>query len=373
MNRTHPWIAVLALVTAACRNQAQANPPAAPDTGARERAPVHLSPEQARAIGVAFAVVERGPLMRTVRTLGQIVPAEPNLAEVTTKFDGFVDQLLVNATGSTVRRGQPLLTIYSPMLVAAQEELLAAKRLASLDSTEQPLVEAARRRLAYWDISREQIELLERTGEVTKTLTFNAPAQGIVLEKLVTAGQAVTAGTKLYRIADLSSVWIEAAVFEQDLSVVRTGSPVSAEFTAYPGRTFTGRVSFVWPTVDEASRSGRVRVAFANPRGELRPGMYATLLFDAIIQRAALNVPADAVVQTGARNLVFVVGPSGAFEPREVVLGARAGDRFQIVSGVAQGDRIVASANFLVDAESRLTAGQGGSMPEMHMGTERRP
>jgi RND family efflux transporter MFP subunit len=194
-----------------------------------------------------------------------------------------------------------------------------------------------------------------------------------VLEKLVVAGQAVTAGMRLYRIADLSTVWIEAAVFEQDLSLVRTGAPVSAEFAAYPGRKFNGRASFVWPTVDDSSRSGRVRVAFSNPRGELRPGMYATLLFDAIIDRDALNVPADAVVQTGERNLVFVVAPSGALEPREVVLGARAGDRLQIVSGVAQGERIVASANFLVDAESRLTAGQVGSMPGMNMGTEKRP
>ncbi len=390
MKRALMGIAVLALAAAACRKQAEADPmagmdmtdTAAADSGPVERAPVRLTVEQARAVGVRFTVVQRGPLTRTVRSVGQVVPAEPKLAEITTKIDGFIERLFVNATGTAVRRGQPLLTLYSPMLVAAQEELLAARRLAaSVDSTDseawrngQVLLEASRRRLSYWDISREQIERLERTGEVTKTLTLDAPVDGIVLEKMVVSGQAVMPGMKLYRIADLSTVWIEGAVFEQDLGLVRIGAPVSAEFTAYPGRTFEGRASFVWPTVDETSRSGRVRVEVPNPGGALRPGMYATLLFEAVVSRDAVNVPAEAVVQTGERNLVFVVGQSGALEPRAVLLGARAGDRFQIDSGLAAGERIVASANFLVDAESRLTTGAGmANMPGMNMGSEKRP
>lgn len=366
----------------ACRKPAEANPMVGMDGSTGERAPVHLSAEQARAIGVTFTVVQQGPLTRTVHTLGQVVPAEPNLAEITTKIDGFVEHLFVAATGTSVRRGQPLLTIYSPMLVSAQEELLAAKRLAaSVDSSDdeawrngQALVEASRRRLSYWDISREQIDRLERTGEVTKTLTLDAPFDGVVLEKMVVQGQAVMPGMKLYRLANLATVWIEGAVFEQDLHLVQLGAPVSAEFTAYPGRRFDGRVSFVWPTVDEASRSGRVRVQLSNARGELRPGMYATLFLQALVARNAVNVPAEAVVQTGERNLVFVVASSGALEPREVVLGGRAGDHFQIDSGLVAGERIVASANFLVDAESRLTAGPGMStMPGMNMGSEKRP
>ena len=388
MKRALTLIAVLGLSTvAACRKQAQADAMAGMDMsgdsasvdsgrGTAERAPVQLSAAQARAVGVTFTVVQRGVLTRTVRSLGQVVPAEANLAEITTKIDGFVEQLFVNATGTSVRRGQPLLTLYSPMLVAAQEELLAAKRLDSVAHSPdtEALLEASRRRLSYWDISRDQIDRLERTGEVTKALTLNAPLDGIVLDKMVVAGQAVMPGMKLYRIADLRTVWIEGAVFEQDLGLIRAGALVSADFTAYPGRSFEGRVSFVWPTVDEASRSGRVRVVFSNPRNELRPGMYATLLFDAVVDRNGVNVPAEAVVQTGERNLVFVVGPSGALEPREVVLGGRAGDRFQILSGLAASERIVASANFLVDAESRLTAGTGaGNMPGMNMGTEKRP
>ncbi len=376
------------LVAAACRAKPEADAmagmdmgePAAGDSGRAERAPVHLSAEQARAIGVTFTVVERGRLARMVRTVGQVVPAEPGLADITTKIDGFVEELYVDATGVTVRRGQPLLTLYSPMLVAAQEELLAAKRLSvAVDSADretwrnaQALLAAARRRLAYWDISADQIERLERTGEVMKTLALKAPVDGVVLEKMVVAGQSVMSGTKLYRIADLRTVWIEGAVFEQDLAFIRVGAPVRAELAAYPGRPVNGRVSFVWPTVDEQSRSARVRVAFPNPAGLLKPGMYATLFFDVLVGGDVLQVPAEAVVQTGERNLVFVVGPDGALAPREIVLGARAGGRFQVLSGLAGGERIVASANFLVDAESRLVTGAATAMPGMDMGTEQK-
>ncbi len=351
--------------------------PASADTGkALGREPVHLTPAQARAIGVTYVAVERGPLERTVRTVGQVVPAEPKLAEITPKIEGFVDQLYVDATGILVRRGQPLLTLYSPMLVAAEEELLTARRLAaSLDSTDadawrnaQALVEAARRRLAYWDISADQIDRLERTGEVTKMLTLAAPFDGVVLEKMVVAGQGVMPGMKLYRLADLSTVWIEGDVFEQDLALIRVGAPARVEIAAYPGRTVTGRVSFVWPVVEEQSRTGRVRVVLANPGGTLKPGMYATLFFDARLDRDALSVPAEAVVMTGERNLVFVVGRDGVLEPREVTLGVRAGERVQILRGLAAGERIVASGNFLVDAESRLATGAGmAGMPGMNM------
>jgi len=388
MKRALTWIAVVAVaVLAACRKQAQADAmvgmdmsdSTAADSGMAGRAPVHLTPEQARAVGVTFTVVERGPLARMIRTVGQVVLAEPGLADITTKIDGFVDELYVDATGVTVHRGQPLLTLYSPMLVAAQEELLAAKRLAAaVDSTDreawrnaQALFEASRRRLTYWDISSDQIERLERTGEVTKTLALKAPFDGVVLEKMVVAGQSVMAGMKLYRIADLRTVWIEGAVFEQDLAFVRVGAPVRAELVAYPGRFVDGRVSFVWPTVDEQSRSARVRVAFPNPGGLLKPGMYATLFLEAVIGTAVLQVPAEAVVQTGERDLVFVVGPSGALEPREIVLGPRAGTHFAVLRGLTGGERIVASANFLVDAESRLVTGGGmAGMPGMETRTE---
>jgi Cu(I)/Ag(I) efflux system membrane fusion protein len=328
---------------------------------------------------VTYATVARGPLARTVRTVGQFVPAEPRLGDVTAKIDGYVEALYVSATGAPVRRGQPLLALYSPMLVAAQEELLAARRLAAaVDSTDadasrsaQALVAAARRRLAYWDITAEQIERLERTGEATKTLTLVAPSDGYVLEKAVVAGQSVSPGMTLYRLADLSTLWIEGEVFERDLALVHVGAPATAEVVAYPGRPFRGRVSFIWPVVDAQSRTARVRVEFANRGGALKPGMYATLFFEGAVGADVLHVPAEAVVMTGERNLVFVVQPDGMLAPREISLGARAGDRYQVLAGLAEGERVVASANFLVDAESRLST--GATMPGMPGMPEHRP
>ncbi|HEY6108560.1 MAG TPA: efflux RND transporter periplasmic adaptor subunit [Gemmatimonadales bacterium] len=350
----------------------------AADTTPADRQAVHLTADQARAIGVRFTVVTRGPLSREVRTVGQVVPAEPNLADITPKIEGFVDRLFVDATGVPVRRGQPLLAIYSPMLVSAQQELLTAIHLAqSVDSTApeasrnaQDLVAAARRRLAYWDISAEQIDRLERTGEVTKNLTLVAPFDGVVMEKMVVAGQGVMPGMKLYRLANLSTVWVEGEVFEQDLGLIRVGAPLHVELAAYPGRTFTGRVSFVWPMVEAQSRTGRVRVVLANPQGLIKPGMYATLLFEATLGRDLLSLPAEAIVQTGERNLVFVLTGDGALAPREVTVGGRADGRIQILGGVAEGDRVVASANFLIDAESRL--GTGAAMTGMP-GMEHKP
>ena len=343
----------------------------APSGATPQREPVHLTPAQAQAIGVTYTTVARGPLARAVRTVGQFVPAEPNVGEVTTRIDGFVEEVYVNATGVQVRKGQPLLALYSPMLVAAQEELLTALRLAAtVDSnteaarSAQALVSAARRRLAAWDISPAQIERVERTGQATRTMTLVAPFDGSVLEKMVVTGQGVMPGMTLYRIADLSTLWIEGAVFERDLALVRVGAPATADVAAYPGRPFRGRVSFISPVMDPESRTARVRVAFANRGGALKPGMYATLFIEGALGGDVLNVPAEAVVMTGERNLVFVVRPDGMLVPQEVTLGPRAGDRYQVLAGVAEGERIVASANFLVDAESRLGA-TGTLMPAM--------
>jgi Cu(I)/Ag(I) efflux system membrane fusion protein len=351
--------------------------------GGPQREPVHLTPAQARAIGVTYSTVARGPLARSVRTVGQFVPAEPGLGDVTTKVDGFVEALYVDATGVPVRKGQPLLALYSPMLVAAQEELLAAVRLAaSVDSagegarSAEALVGAARRRLAYWDISAAQIERLERTGQVTKSLNLTAPFDGYVVDKMVVTGQAVMPGMTLYRMANLSTLWVEGEVFERDLALVSLGAAATAEVAAYPGRPFRGRVSFISPVMDPQSRTARVRVEFRNPRGALKPGMYATLFFEGAIGADVLHVPAEAVVMTGERNLVFVVQQDGMLVPREVTLGFRAGDRYQVLAGVTEGQRIVASANFLVDAESRLGVAGMPAMPGMRAGGDtagRRP
>lgn len=341
-------------------------------TGQMLRQSVHLSPATERALGITYTTVRRESLTRSIRTVGRIEAPEPRVADITPKIDGFVDRLAVSFTGETVRRGQPLLTLYSPMLVAAQEELLTAKRLtdrvdpASGDAwrNAQAMLDATRRRLEYWDITADQIALIEEKGQVTKTLTLVAPFAGIVLEKDVFEGQQVMAGMRLYRIADLSTVWVEGDVFEQDLQFVRVGSQAHIEVSAYPGVHLMGRVSFVYPTVEERSRTNRVRVTVPNRDLRLKPGMFATVYFDAQIGPNVLTVPTEAVVVTGERNLVFVRDTTGTLSPREVVVGARAGDRVQLLRGLDEGETIVASANFLVDAESRLGV-TGGSMPGM--------
>jgi len=368
-----------AVAVGACRRKAPppvvAATPGDTSAGLATRSPVHLTPAQMSAIGVTYTVVQTGALTRTVRTVGQVVAPESGLVDVTTKVDGYVERLYVATTGAAVRRGDPLLAIYSPMLVAAEQELLTAVHLArSVDSTDhdaainaQVLVSAARRRLAYWDISADQIARLEQTGEITKTLTLAAPVTGVVLDKAVVEGQAVQAGMQLYRLANLSSVWLAGDVFEQDLAAVHNGAPARVEFASYPGRAWAGHVTFVSPIVDSMSRTATVRVSLDNAGGLLKPGMYGTLFLTSSLDANVAHVPAEAVVMTGERNLVYVVRSDGALAPREVVLGLRAGDQIQVLSGLRPGDRIVASANFLVDAESRLaTDGSGmAGMPGM--------
>jgi Cu(I)/Ag(I) efflux system membrane fusion protein len=340
------------------------------------REPVHLTTEQERALGVAYAAVGTMDLERTIRTVGRIEASEDRVADVTPKVDGFVEELFVSTTGEPVRAGTPLLRLYSPDLVAAQEELLTAMRLAArVDpsaeeayASAQALLQAAERRLAFWDITRDQVEALKESGEVSRTLTLVSPVTGIVMEKAVNSGQRVSPGQLLYRIADLSEVWVEGDVFEQDLQLIGTGSQAHIEVSAYPGEHRMGQVSFVYPTVDVGSRTNRVRVTMPNGDLTLKPGMFATIFFDTSIGEDVLAVPMEAVVVTGERNLVFVRDDDGMLQPREVVLGAGAGDYVQILGGLDVGEVIVQSANFLVDAESRLGS-SGGSMPGMQHGS----
>ena len=342
--------------------------------GAAVRQAVHLSAAEERALGVVYTAVRRRQLTRTVRTVGRIEVPEPNVVDITPKIDGFVERLFVNSTGEAVRRGQALLSLYSPDMVAAQEELLTAKRMADRVDPRageawhnaDEMLTAARRRLEYWDITADQIARIEESGEVSKALTLVAPFTGIVLEKHVVQGQRITAGMQLYRLADLTEVWVEGDVFEQDLQFVRAGAQAHIEVSAYPGEHVMGRVSFIYPVVDERTRTNRVRVTVANPGTRLKPGMFATMFFDAEIGNV-VAVPVQAVVQTGERSLVFHRHADGSLHPHEVVLGARAGDLVQVLAGLEEGVEIVASANFLVDAESRLGS-TGSGMPGMQHG-----
>ncbi|HEY3287684.1 MAG TPA: efflux RND transporter periplasmic adaptor subunit [Gemmatimonadaceae bacterium] len=348
-------------------------------TGAGAATPVMMSAADQRRIGVTFAVATLGPLAKEVRTVGQVTFDETRLRTISPKIDGWVDQLFVNATGQLVASGEPLLTVYSPMLVSAQEELLLAKRLAhdvtaaGADARQNAadLLASARRRLSYWDIPAGEIAEIERTGQVQKTLTLRATASGYVLQKNVVAGQKIMAGDALYRVADLSTVWVEGEVFEQDMANVRTGQSVHADFDALTGRHLMGRISYIYPTLDPQTRTVRVRVVLANPGLQLKPGMYATLLIAGTARPRVLTVPRTAVLSTGERSIVFVRDTSGHLTPREVALGASNDERVEILRGLEAGETVVSSATFLVDAESNLGTALGGmgNMPGMEMTT----
>ena len=351
--------------------------------GAQKEQPVTLSPEQGRRIGVTYAVATLGGMDNEVRTVGLITFDETRQRTISPKIDGFVERLYVNSTGQPVSVGQPLLTIYSPMLVQAQEELLLAKRLqrevsaASGDAqrSASDLLESARRRLASWDIPQGEIAAIERSGQVRRTLTLYSTATGYVLEKSVVAGQRIMAGDALYKVADLRTVWVEGDVFEQDLANVRLGQVVHADFQSLPGEHRMGRISYVYPTVNPETRTAKVRVVFANQDLRLKPGMYATIRIAGTDSAPTLTIPRDAVLSTGERNIVFVRDGSGQLVPREVAIGATNDERVEILRGLSAGETVVASATFLVDAESNLGKALGGmgDMPGMDMSTPPKP
>lgn len=387
------WTASIAVIAAAGvaahymgrRPEPQAAPmPEASDSGAVDgRQMVMLSSADAHRIGVTYAPVAMGPVVRQVRTVGQVSYDEERMATISLKLDGWVETLFANYTGQWVRRGAPLLTIYAPMAVEAEEELLLARRLRDRVADGTPgarrsaeeLVDGARRRLAYWDVPAAEIARIESTGVVQRTLTMRSPVTGVVVQKSVVAGQRVMAGQSLYQVVDLRTVWIEGQVFERDLPAMRVGQRVDATFEALPGTVRSGRIAFIDPVINPDTRTARMRIAMDNPGLALKPGMYATLT--ASVREAAntLSIPRNAVLSTGERNLVFVKRPDGMLEPREVVLGMAGDDRVAVLRGLALGDTVVASATFLVDAESNLgevMSGMGG-MPGMEMAPPQKP
>jgi Cu(I)/Ag(I) efflux system membrane fusion protein len=362
---------------AAARDARHDHGAASPSTGGAQ--PIGLTPSQAQRIGVTYAVASFGSFGKEIRTVGQVALDETTLKTIAPKIDGWVEQLFVNATGQRITSGQPLLTIYAPMLVAAQEELLLARRLQAdvananneARRSADDLLTSARRRLGYWDISESEIAEIEQAGQVRRTLTLKASASGYVLEKNVVAGQKIMAGDALYKVADLRTVWIEGEVFEQDLAAVRLGQGVRADFDALPGSTRMGRIAYVYPTLNPETRTVRIRVVAPNANLELKPGMYATLRITGTERKNVLTVPRSAVLSTGERSIVFVREANGQLAPHEVVLGASNDDRIEVLRGLAAGDTVVASATFLVDAESNLGTALGGmgNMPGMEMTT----
>ena len=343
------------------------------DTGASGS--VHLSVAQIRQFGITFDYVEERRLQDEIRTVGIVNFDETRMAGVTTKFSGYVERLYVDFTGKVVRRGQRLLEIYSPELVAAQEELLLAANLdRDLGESAVPgvpagaskLAPAARQRLRLWDISDAQIDQIVRSGRARRTLTLYAPVSGIVVEKDVLAGQAVQAGQPLYTIVDLSEVWIEAELREADAGVIREGDAATVEIPAFPGRPLRGRVEYVYPTLQQQARTLKARVAIPNPEGRLKPGMFATVHLSAP-GRTALTVPLAALVRTGQRQVVFVDMGSGQIMPNEVETGRIAGNQAEVLSGLEPGQRVVTSAQFLLDSESNLAEVMRAMMAQMNV------
>jgi|SRR5690606_22978686 len=344
-----------------------------------------LTAEQIRQFGVTFATVEERTLSGEVRTVGIVNFDETRVAIVAPKFSGYVERLHVDFTGQPVRQGQALLEIYSPELVAAQQELLLARRLQQeLGTSSAPgvpagatdLLGAARRRLRLWDISEAQIDQILRSGQPQRTLTLYAPVSGIVIDKNVLAGQAVQAGQPLYTIADLTEVWVEAELRQADAGLVQEGAPATVDFAALPGRSLSGRVEYVYPTLQEQARTLKARIAVPNPEGRLKPGMYATVRLGTP-ERTALTVPSQAIVNTGERRIVFVDMGGGSLMPHEVEIGRIAGDYSEVLAGLEPGQRVVTSAQYLLDSESNLAEtmksmiGMGsGGMDPMDMSGE---
>ena len=317
---------------------------------------------EAARLGIRFARASERPVATTVRAVGVLKYAEPRQAYVNARVSGWVEKLYADYVGKSVTAGEPLLALYSPDLVSAQEEYLLARRLK--DDT---LAASARRRLALWDIPADQIDSLDARGTVARTLTLRASRSGEIVEKNVIEGQAVQAGTNLFLLADRSELWVDVAIFEQDAAAVRVGTPATIIVDAVPGRTFQGRVTFIYPQLDEKTRTLTARVQVANAARTLRPGMYATAEL-ARGGRRAVSVPLTAVLPTGTKDLVFVNRGDGRFVPREVRVGARGDSLVEIVEGIKAGDEVIASATYLLDSESNLAAAIQGLMLQMGMG-----
>jgi Cu(I)/Ag(I) efflux system membrane fusion protein len=308
-------------------------------------------------------MAEMRSLGRSVRTVGRVAVDETRLYKISTKFDGYIEKLYVNVTGQQIRKGQPLFSVYSPDLLSTQQEYLLARRAAKQSPS---LLAASRQRLLLWDVTPAEIRELERTGAARKSLTIYSPANGYVLNKIAVEGARVAPGEPLFEIANLDRVWIQADVYESELQFIRLGAPATTTLSYIPGRTWTGRVTFIAPTVDPMTRTVKVRSEFDNADGALKPEMFGDVVIDQP-ERRVVVVPYSAVLQTGTRSVVFVVKGNGTFEPREVQTGTKSGDFMEVRSGVAAGEKVVTQANFLIDSESRLKAALAGmSAPGGH-------
>lgn len=329
---------------------------------------VHLSQAKQQLIGVQTDTVRREKLFRTIRAVGQLTADETKLAHVHLKVSGWIEQVYVDYVGKLVKKGEPLFTLYSPDLVSTEQEyLIARKGKQYLGNSSFPeasqgansLLNSARERLRLWDISDDQIKKLDETGEVTRTLTFYSPIDGFVLDRKAFPQTNVTPDMELYTVADLSTIWATAEIYEYEVPFVRIGQQARMELSYFPGKTYSGRVTYVYPTVDPQTRTVKVRLEFPNPNFELKPQMYSDVMLN-IDYGTQVVVPQAAVLDSGERQTIFVALPNGYFEPREIKTGAKVDEKVIVLAGLKPGETIVTSGNFLIDSESRLSSAMGG-------------
>jgi len=334
---------------------------------------IRIPPERQQLIGVKFATVEQSPMSRSIRTVGKVTFDETRVAHVHTRIEGWIEKVFVDFTGDVVKAGQPMLTIYSPEMLASQQELLLARRardlmksnpLASAAEHGESLFEAAKRRLQLWDLSEDQIQQVLETGQPIRSITVRAPAGGFVTARNAFPNQKVTPDSDLYTITDLSRLWIMAEVFESDITSIKVGDRAYIIFATGGPPSLAARVNYIQPQVDPMTRTLKVRLDANNPGMRMKPDMFVNVEFG-VVTAAQVTVPADAVLDTGDRQTVFLDLGNGYLEPRQVVVGERFGDRVAISRGLTAGERVVSSGTFLIDSESRLkSAASGMGAPE---------
>ena len=333
--------------------------------------PIHISPQRLQSIGVKTGVVERKTVDDEIRATGNVAVDETRLAYVQVRYSGYIQKVFVDATYKYVRKGQALCTIYSPDLVATEREYLVAKQnqqqvaqstVPGVASSAVSLLDASVGRLKQWGVSEKEIARLDATGQVQQELEVDSPTSGYVTERNALPSVAVQPDMRLYTIADLSTVWVQAQVFQEDLGRIKIGDPAALTVDTFPGRTFSGRVNFIYPQVDMDTRTAKVRVVFSNPGLQLKPGMFVNVMLK-VPMGQQLVIPATGILQSGTRQIAFVNRSDGYIEPREVQLGARVGDDFIVLKGLRPGEKIVTSANFLIDSESQLQAALGSFVP----------
>jgi len=352
-------------------SSAQASTAVTPASAEAPLVPVQISAQRLQSIGVKIGKVERKLVEDEIHTTGNVAVDETRLAYVQVRYSGYIERVFADATYQYIRKGQPLFTIYSPDLVATEREYLVAKQnqqqvaqstVPGVASSAASLLDAASERLKQWGVPPQEIARLESTGQVQQELEFDSPVSGYITERNALPSVAVQPEMRLFTVADLSSVWVQAQVFQSDLGRIKVGDPATLTVSTFPGRTFRGRVDFIYPQLDADTRTAKVRVVSSNSDLQLKPGMFVNVALKVPMGRQ-LVIPASGVLQSGTRQIAFVKRSDEYLEPREVELGPRVGDDFIVLNGLKAGEQIVTSANFLIDSESQLQAALGSFVP----------